>query len=438
MILAAAILWQSGPAPMESGPAAAREMRYERALVVPPGASGTACAVLDAEVFAHAASRSADDLRVFSEANGIETEVPFALGESEAQPDEVAFAKASNVTIKAGMVEFDLAMPARAYTTVLLDVAAKDFVGTATVTEQAGGTAVAKAMGRFAVFDLSSRGLGRSTELGLQESSVPTIHVELKLRGLGGGAFAGATAAMVRGARVPPSREAQTLYTTVAETSEFGQSEGRSVAILQVPAHVPVERVAFAMSARVVRNFQREVTVTARPDGMPNRAMVETVAGTISDVHLSVAVDPNGAEAEYRNMVVDSTLAATLRSGAAVEIAISNGEDGPLPIKNVKLQMRQRTVCFAMDAGAKYMLRYGDEELRAPVYSAVAQMDAGAAAPIVAMLGPERVNGSYAARVEVKSYRGRHPELLWIGLLAIVTALGAAGMHGSKQKGRRS
>ena len=56
------------------------------------------------------------------------------------------------------------------------------------------------------------------------------------------------SAAMVRGAEVPASREAQTLYTKLASTSEL-QVRGRdSVVVFAVPAHVPVERVSVELA----------------------------------------------------------------------------------------------------------------------------------------------------------------------------------------------
>ena len=95
----------------DAGPTAdARHMRYERAMVLPAGFAGGACAVLDAGVFAHASSRAAEDLRVF-DSGGAET--PFDLTESSAAARATESAVVQNLGVEGGAVVFDLRMPAR-------------------------------------------------------------------------------------------------------------------------------------------------------------------------------------------------------------------------------------------------------------------------------------------------------------------------------------
>src|ERR1039458_459486 len=130
------LLWQGVPA-NEPPPATPQFMKYERGLSVGAG-TGQACAVLDAQVFPHAAPSLAD-LRIFPTPAGIGREVPFAITLSEAVTEETEPAQMLNLgssgSSGAGRIVFDLEMPDRAYTGVTLDLDPEihDFLATATV-----------------------------------------------------------------------------------------------------------------------------------------------------------------------------------------------------------------------------------------------------------------------------------------------------------------
>jgi hypothetical protein len=406
-----------------------QHMRYERALTVPGGADGVACAVLDGATFAHAASRSADDLRVVSMGvDGAAVETPFALTESAAQPVDVATAAVQNLGMRGGNVDFDLVMPHRAYSEVDLQLGAKDFVATARVTGSDGRGGPGTSLGSFALFDLTAQGLSRSTALPLQESTFARLHVELHVMKPGGGAFAGLRPTVVEGATVPASREAQTLYTVVAQTSDVRQEGADTVARLMAAAHVPIERVSFALDPAFKRDFLRSVTVTAGAG-----ADQEVVPGEIERVTRTVGE----GEPLIRSvkLSVDAVMASNLRRDAMLTVSVKNGNDQPLPIRVVELEMRQRTVCFEARAGNTYTLRYGDVALHAPVYD-FARLYTGERLPMVAMLGPEALNPEFRPRADDRPYSERHPEVLWIALLAVVAALGATALHGVRQQGR--
>jgi hypothetical protein len=128
-------------------------------------------------------------------------------------------------------------------------------------------------------------------------------------------------------------------------------------------------------------------------------------------------------------------MASNLRNDATMTVAVKNGNDQPLPIRAVQLEMRQRTVCFEVRSGNTYTLRYGDVALHAPVYD-FARLYTGERLPMVAVLGPEALNPEFRARADDRPYSERHPEVLWIALLAVVAALGATALHGVRQQGR--
>jgi hypothetical protein len=401
-------------------------LRYARPLQ--PDATGAVCAVLDADVFAHAASRSADDLRVFAQdASGKGTETPFVLTESSSAPAETVPATVEDLGERDGAIVFDLAMPARLYSEVDLRLALKDFVGTADVTGFATNeTGAGTRLGTWTIFDLTSQHLTRSTMLPLEESTFPRLHVVLRLS-TSAGAKLKVEPGIVTGADIPPSRLAQTLYTPIAETTSVTQKDGTSVASFSIPAHVPIERATIVVDQNFLGNFLRDVRVTVGTE--PND---EGVDGQISRANLKVGTTAIHQE----SLSVDAVLGANLRQSATVTVAVRNGNDKPLPIRAIRLEMRQRKVCFDAAAGSSYTLRYGDAALEAPVYDYGHFFHAEAAG--TAALGHETINAQWSAREDQRPYTERHPEIIWIVLIAVVAVLGATAMGSvNQQRGHR-
>jgi hypothetical protein len=440
-ILTAATALSAAASTADSASAVPQHLRYQRSITVPQGAQGLACAVLDAAVFAHAADRSLDDLRLYRSAGGgAPVETPFALTESEAQPADAAPASVQHLGLRGGDVVFDLAMPHRAYTAVDLQLAAKDFVATAKVsgTDQGGGAETQ--LGSFALFDLTGQGLSRSTELPLRESAYARLHVVLHMRTSTGAAVPGLNASIVQGATVPPSREAQTLYTPVAQATSFVQQGPTTLLTIPLPQHVPLERVSFALAPDFHRSFLRRVRLTMKTGATQNNSAVETVNGEISQVQLPEAV-VQGAEGSIKQLGIDAVFAANLRHSAVLEVAIDNGDGPPLPWLAVQAQMRQRMVCFDAAPGG-YTLRYGDNAPAAPVYdyagnAALTPPLLPGPVPVEAVLGPELTNPAFVPREDERPYSGRHPETLWLALLVAVAAISAGAMQGVKRQGRK-
>lgn len=417
-------------------------LRYRRAITVPAG-SGQACAVLDAQIFPNAAPSLAD-LRIFpvAAAEASPHEIPYAVTLSEPASEETQSAQVLNLGEQGGKIAFDLEMPARPYTDVMLelDPAVQDFLATATVTGSDTPGGKGTALGAFTLFDLTAQHLSRDTTLPLAESTFRYLHVTLSVSAAPGAPAAGAARfvpAMIKGAEVPPSREAQTVYSTVAETTAL-QSEGReSRASFEIPARVPVERVEFVPAAGFKGNFSRDVRVTAvaEPDskstGDERTPLPETITGTILRVHAT----EDGREIRMEELGVPATLGANLQYKAKVEVAIENGDDQPLPLAAVRLEMRQRRICFEAAAAANggLALYYGDPKLEVPEYD-YARLFAASAQPLTAVLGPETLNPTYTAPPEErKPFTERHPEVLWIALIAVVCVLGTVALRAAKQ-----
>jgi hypothetical protein len=316
----------------------------------------------------------------------------------------------------------------------VLDLDGRDFYATAKVSGMQAVGAPRTDLGQFALFDLRSQGLSRSTTLPLQESSFALLHVELTVTPAPGGDAKSLGPEMVRGASVPPSREAQTLYTTVATTSTFKTKGRESLASLNVPAHVPVERVSFALQPEFAKNFSREVRITAHSSTTEDSAAAETIPGEIQRVRLPV--DAFGRAVDNEQMSIEALVAANLRSDATIDVAIENGDDAPLPLRTVLLQMRQRKICFDTEPGASYVLRYGDTaSVRAPVYDYARLFQASSSAALVTMAA-ETPNPNFHIEPQKQTYSDRHPELLWVALLLVIGVLGTIALHNARRVSR--
>ncbi|HEY5055067.1 MAG TPA: hypothetical protein VII58_02835, partial [Acidobacteriaceae bacterium] len=392
-------------------------------------------------------------------------EIPYAVTLSESANVEMAQARVLNLGAGAGgAITFDLEMPRRTYSTVTLDVdpALHDFLGTAVVTamDALNGKGHSVAFGTFTIFDLTAQRLSRSTALPLPESTFPYLHVTLTIADAPRPNGAKTDAArfvpsMVEGAEVPPSREAQTIYTTVAETSAIATQGRESIAKFEVPARVPVERVEFIFPATYKGNFSRDVRVTAKAEsaakdgaeeavssgdgngGMEadrREPLPETVVGAILRVH----ANEEGREIHTDELTMPAVLGANLQRAAKVGVAIENGDDQPLPIAAVRLEMRQRRLCF--DAGAAaagpLALYYGDRTLSAPVYD-YERLFTPEEKPLVVTMGPQLANPEFTLHPEPpRSFLDRHPEALWIALIAAIAALGFVAVKSGKSVGR--
>jgi hypothetical protein len=453
--LMALLLWQSA-ATNEPPVAQPGYLRYVRALSVPAG-TGQVCAVLDAQIFPHA-QPALIDLRIFPPNAATAYEVPYAITMSAAVTEETQPARLLNLGTVGSKIVFDLEMPQRAYSDVTLDIDpnATNFLATATVTgmDTLGPKSKSTALGSFTLFDLTSQHLSRSTTLPLEESTFHYLHVALSVSPAPGstpGTGPAIVPAMVRGAQVPPSREQQILYTTVAETTSVATAGRESRATFEIPSRVPVERIEFVLAPAFKGNFSRDVKVTATAEPLPKGApkataegdvdndqrapLPETVTGNILRVHANEA----GREIHTGQLGFPAILGANLQRPAKVEVVIENGDDQPLPIKQVRLEMRQRELCFDVAAAANtagLALYYGDPALAAPVYD-YERLFVAADKPLAATLAPEQLNPDYTLRPEPPlPFTQRHPQVLWIALIAAICALGAVAIKSSRNVGR--
>ena len=200
-----------------------------------------------------------------------------------------------------------------------------------------------------------------------------------------------------------------------------------------------MERVSFRLAPGFKGNFSRDVRMTAIAQSEAKRneddraPLPETVGGNILRVHATEA----GREIRSEQLGVAATLGANLQSLAKVDVVIENRDDQPLPIASVRLEMRQRKICFDVPGGASGLaLYYGDPRLVAPVYD-YDRLFAVSDKALVAELGAEVLNRDFRAMpAEERPFTERHPEVLWIALLAVICALGAVALRSAKNVGR--
>jgi hypothetical protein len=107
--------------------------------------------------------------------------------------------------------------------------------------------------------------------------------------------------------------------------------------------------------------------------------------------------------------------------GRGLRLRVLNGDDRPLVVAAVRVQVPVERVLFEAEAGGEYRLTYGAPDLTAPDYDLGRTLGPEPeAAP--AELGPPLRR---AIEADVLPWTERHPVLLWVGLLLVVAALGA-------------
>lgn len=391
-----------------------RYFRYQRELVG-VSSQGQTCAAIDVATFAHASPGLAD-LRLYR--NGSQ-EVPYVLRIAEPVTTQQADIQPLNLGSRNGKVVFDAAMPQGSYRSVNLHLRGKNFIASVTVTgSQAQDESAITRLGTYNVFDLTDQRLGRSTVLHLPVSDFRYLHFQIG---------APIQPEDVAGLSIESEPVQLAEYLTIAETASVAQQGRSSVVEFTVPANVPVERVEFA-PAGTPANFSRSVSIAAAPAASgKNPETLFRYSGEIRRVHgthTGLHIDDEQLTVPLANDSASTSSRWTVK--------IDNGDDQPLTLTAVRLQMKKRTLCFDAAAGASYMLAYGDAALAAPRYDYATffQPDKDAAQ---ATLRAEHANPQYEPRPDERPFTEKHPALLWIALVLAVLVLGGVALRSARQ-----
>ncbi len=398
-----------------------RHLRYQRPVLLSADRIGQACIELPPEVFSHG-ERNGEDLRLFQG----EREVPYAMRVAMPPRLEAVVRPVSNLGTVHGDTTFEADPPAGSYREVTLDVAAQDFIATVTVTgnhRQPGSAPVL--LGAFTIFDLSSQRLGRSVVLHLPP--VNFEHLRFQVHGR-------VTPDSIGGIRFQPddSSAEDVRFVTALASPAMRQDGHRSVLDRTVPPHVPVDRVRFVPAPNAPATFSRDVTITVTPvrTGPPQddaEVAGERSSGTLQRIHRV----EDGQRVDVERLTVD-TNGAPADTAATWHIAVENGDDAPLPLAAIELQMRERDLCFDSAGGsAPLILHYGGRGYHAPQYD-YQRLFTPAEHPVRASLGPEAENAGFQPAADSRPFSERHPALLWAGLLLSMAVLGAVALRSAR------
>jgi hypothetical protein len=398
-----------------------RYFHYERVVENLPAQAGQACLVVDGGIFAHAAPALAD-LRLYR--NGTETPyvIQLAAPAVASQRDLSPLDKG----VRGGQTVFDAEMPDGHYSDLDLAVTAHDFIAAVEVagSQTQAGSAETK-LGSYTVFDLAKQRLGRSTVLHLPESDFKFLHFRIA------GPLKPENITGLSVVRLPAS---QPRYVTVAETTQVVQKGHTSVFMFTVPAHVPVDRVVFAAGAQPAL-FSRDVSIEVEPvettpaADAPRFPQTVTGSGNLLRVH-SVQ---NGHRIDEEHLTIDAP-SADFGVPAKWTIAVDNGDDVPLKVDSVRLQMLERDLCFESSGAGDAKLYYGDAALSAPRYD-YATLFARQANAAAVTAGAEQPNGQFEPRPDQRPFTEKHPALLWAALVLVVALLGAIALGSVKRAG---
>lgn len=392
--------------------------RYERPVENTPQSTGQACVAIRPGVFVHAA-RGLADLRLYR--GSVET--PYILRRAEPAAHGEQAVALVNLGRRGGETVFDAAMPAGEYSDVALDVTGQNFIATVKVTgsqTQMGGAPTQ--IGAYTIFDLTREKLGRSTVLHLPRSDFRFLHFRID------GPIA---PEQMKGLKVLRVAASQPRYVTVAESSDVEQKGRESVIRFTVPAHIPVDRVVFVPGASPT-DFSRDVRIRVQPVAPAKASDAEAQAGPFDAYGNVLRIH----RVEQGHRLNEERLSVAAPGGVPYKAArwtvtMDNGDDAPIALRAVRLEMVERDVCFHAEGGAEYTLYYGDSALTAPQYD-YATLFVPQPNAAMAKLGPEVENPAYEPRPDTRPFSERHPGLLWAALVVVILLLGWVAVRSAK------
>jgi hypothetical protein len=393
--------------------------RYERPI---QPSSGQSCLVVDPGIFPHAALQLAD-LRLYRD--GAET--PFVLSaDAPAETTEKSITPL-NLGSRDGQTVFDARLPDGPYSNLQLAVKGQNFIATVTVTGSQTETGSTETkIGDYTIFDLTDQKLGRSTVLHLPVSDFRYLHFHIN------GPIQPQSMTGISVVRLPAS---QPQYLTVAQSAQMTQKDRSSVLTFTVPAHLPVERILFNPGASPAL-FSREVSISVVPiEESPAIDAPEPRTVTASGSILRVHSLQNGRRIDEERLAIDAPWVKIL-TPTKWTVTIENGDDAPLRLESVQLQMLERKLCFEAEGVSSYILYYGDPALTAPSYDYAKLFTLQANATRVTA-GAEQANPAYQPRPDTRPFTERHPALLWVALAAVIALLGAIALRSVKPVSQR-
>lgn len=395
-----------------------RYFHYERTIQNTPPIAGQTCVAVDPAIFSNAAPDLVD-LRIYRGT----METPFILRQAEATTHPEQGVSLVNLGRRGGHTVFDAPMPMGKYSDLQLDVTGKNFIATVEVSGSQTPTGKAHTnIGSYTIFDLTREKLGRSTVLHLPLSNFRYLHFRID------GPIAPEN---ITGLTVLSGRTSKPRYETIVASSHVVQKGRDTVIRFTVPAHTPVDRVEFVPGASP-KNFSRAVKIQVQPVKPPKSSeSEEPPAPSISYGNLlRVHRVEQGHHLNEERLSVDAPQVFWSTATRWV-ITIDNGDDTPISLHTVRLQMVERDLCFHAAGGTGYTLFYGDSALAAPQYD-YAALFTPKPDSTKASLGPERANPVYQPRPDTRPFTEKHPALLWIALVLAILLLALIAIRSAR------
>jgi hypothetical protein len=403
--------------------AAAPGFRYERPVQLSSAPAPETCVVLPLDLLEHAAPML-QDLRVMAGDREIAYQVRTSsdVAEQVARPEQIL-----NLGQRNGVISFDVEMTEPLYSRLLLKMARSHFSVLVHVSgiDRPGEAGVA-----FPEIPYSSdtpEDEPQIKRIMLPESSFRYLHFEVQTLALDP-----VTPQDIAGVDVLTRSTEPPRYMQVAAAKEPEQKPHESVYAFALPANAPVERLIFA-SDDPNAVFSRTADLERWKGEAPANEEARRREAPVQSEGITLAHAPPAKGEAASDNAADLGVALGLGSApyaSTVLLTIQNGDDAPLALHGITLEMRERQICFLRKADASYTLRYGDPSLGPPQYD-LSPIEAAAMNASLSMLGEERALAPEPARL--RPFTERHPVLLWVALILVVGTLGFVALRSAKR-----
>jgi hypothetical protein len=403
--------------------AAAPVFRYERPVQLAQSTAPETCIVLPLDLLSHAAPWL-QDVRVMAGDREIAYQVRTSsdAGEEVARPEQIL-----NLGERNGAISFDVEMTEPRYSRVLLKMARSHFSVLVHVTgiDRPGEAGVA--FPEIAYSSDTPEDEPQVKRISLPESNFRYLHFEIRTLALDP-----VTPQDIAGVEVLVQSAEPPRYVQVASATGPQQKPHETIYEFAVPANLGLDGLSFASDdpkavfsrAADVERFRSSQAAQATTEDAARREMPMQSEG----IALMQAPDAKRPAAASGEGTVHLALGA-VPYASTVRLTIQNGDDAPLALHAIALQMRERQVCFLRKPNTSYALRYGDPLLGAPQYD-LSPIEAAAINVSESTLGAER--SLTPASESLRPFTERHPVLLWIALILVVGTLGFVALRSAR------
>jgi Protein of unknown function (DUF3999) len=402
---------------------AAPAFHYERPVQLASATAPETCVVLPADLLSHAAPWL-QDLRVMAG----DREVAYQVLTSNEAGAEVARPKQLlNLGQRDGAVSFDVEMTEPRYNRVVLRMGRSHFsvLIHVTGTEVLGESGVA--FPEIAFSSNADQDEPQQRLISLPESSFRYLHFDIRTL-----ALEPVTPQDIAGVNVLVQRAESPRYMQVAAAAAPQQKPHETIYEFAVPANLPLDRLSFRSDdpkAVFSRTADLERYGSSQEQAAPEDAGRREMPLQSEGIALIQAPEAKSPPASKDEGAIHLALGAAPRA-STVRLTIQNGDDAPLALHGVELQMRERQLCFLRKPNTSYVLRYGDPLLGAPQYD-LSPIEAAAMTVSESTLGAERALTPEAA-TGLRPFTERHPVLLWIALILVVGTLGFVALRSAR------